>query len=59
MANSFNRYGISSPGEIAALISLMAYETGGFKYQMNLAGNPGQGSELVPSPVRFRNSANI
>jgi len=60
MANSFNRYGVSSPGEIAALVSLMAYESGEFKYQVNLAGNPGQGSEFIPPPLKFfKNFANI
>ncbi|MCJ1251561.1 hypothetical protein MMC30_008796 [Trapelia coarctata] len=52
MANSFNRYGISSPGEIAALISLMAYETGDFRYQVNLAGTPGQGTRNMQA-ARF------
>lgn len=54
MANSFNRYGISSPGEIAALISLMAWESDDFHYQVPIAGNPGQGSKLSLPPCTLR-----
>jgi hypothetical protein len=48
IAQSFIQYGTTSPGEMAALISLMAYESGDFKYQVNQAGDPGRGSEYSP-----------
>jgi hypothetical protein len=40
-------YGITSPPEIAAVLSLIAYETGDFKYNINhypAPGRPGQGT---------------
>jgi hypothetical protein len=50
--NSFETYDITSTGEIAALISLMAYESGNFLYQNNhWPGNPGQGSKNLDSPL--------
>ncbi len=45
------RYGVTHPGEIAALLSLMAFETGDFKFNKNHfpePGRPGQGSKLIP-----------
>jgi len=44
ITNGFNQFGISSKGEKAALLSLMAFETGGFVFDTNQAGNPGQGT---------------
>ena len=45
---SFETYNIVSGAEMAALISLMAFETADFKYQNNyFPGNPGQGSKLM------------
>jgi hypothetical protein len=45
IAQSFSTYGITTPGEAAALISLMAYESADFKYQNNVSpGRPGQGT---------------
>lgn len=42
---SFITYGITSEAEMAAVISLIAFETADFKYQNNYyPGNPGQGS---------------
>lgn len=42
---SFDTYGITTNSEKAALISLMAFETGGFKYNENMfPGRPGQGT---------------
>ncbi len=42
-----SQYGVTSPPEIAALLSLIAYETGDFKYIINhypAPGRPGQGT---------------
>ncbi|MCJ1236046.1 hypothetical protein MMC14_004023 [Varicellaria rhodocarpa] len=45
IATSFNTYGITSPGEMAAIIATMAFESGDFKYQKNhFPGRPGQGT---------------
>jgi hypothetical protein len=42
---AMQKYGIYSPPEIAALLSLMAYETADFKYNINhFPGRPGQGT---------------
>ncbi|MCJ1386629.1 hypothetical protein MMC17_009755 [Xylographa soralifera] len=47
---SFATYGIVSGAEMAALISLMAFETMDFKYQNNyFPGNPGQGTRNMQS----------
>ncbi|MGI4816052.1 MAG: hypothetical protein ACRYGG_22335 [Janthinobacterium lividum] len=43
---SFYQYSILTAGEAAAIVSLMAFESGDFKYQNNyVPGNPGQGSK--------------
>lgn len=50
---SFNKYAITHPEVQAALISLMAYETGDFKYGVNhypAPGVPGQGTRNMQSP---------
>jgi len=42
---SFAKFGIDSKGEKAALLSLMAFETGGFVFDINkFPGRPGQGT---------------
>jgi hypothetical protein len=42
---SFETYGIKTPGEQAALIAIMDFETAGFKYSKNhFPGRPGQGT---------------
>lgn len=44
---SFEKYRITTPGEKAALLSLMAFESAEFKYQRNVyPGTPGQGSKF-------------
>jgi hypothetical protein len=49
---SFSDFNITTNGEMAALISLMAYETANFVYQKNhFPGRPGQGS-MIPLPFR-------
>ena len=51
IVSSFIRYGVTSRAEQAALISLMALESGEFKYNRNHfppPGNPGQGSMFYP-----------
>lgn len=48
---SFSKYQITTPGEQAALIALMLYETGGFKYSIHHfpGPNPGQGTRNMQS----------
>jgi hypothetical protein len=46
-------YGITSPPEIAAVLSLIAYEAGDFKYNINhypAPGRPGQGTRNMQMP---------
>ncbi|KAN0110275.1 hypothetical protein V8E51_006662 [Hyaloscypha variabilis] len=46
-------YGITSPPEIAAVLSLIAYESGDFKYNINhypAPGRPGQGTRNMQMP---------
>jgi len=50
---SFHKYGLVTQGEQAALISYMAYESGGFKYVRNhfpAPGRPGQGTRCMMMP---------
>ncbi|KAE9372114.1 hypothetical protein N431DRAFT_439230 [Stipitochalara longipes BDJ] len=47
LVKAMSDYGITSPPEIAAVLSLIAYETGDFKYNINhypAPGRPGQGT---------------
>jgi hypothetical protein len=47
LITAMSKYGITSPPEIAAVLSLIAYETGDFKYNINhypAPGRPGQGT---------------
>jgi hypothetical protein len=47
LITAMSQYGITSPPEIAALLSLIAYESGDFKYNINhypAPGRPGQGT---------------
>jgi hypothetical protein len=45
VSSSFSTYGITSAAEAAAVISLMAFESFDFKYQVNVyPGRPGQGT---------------
>ncbi|KKZ60617.1 hypothetical protein EMCG_04718 [[Emmonsia] crescens] len=49
--NSFKKYKIESPAEKAALLSLMAFETGDFAYRKNhYPGRPGQGTRNMQMP---------
>jgi len=49
---SFKTYNIKSPAVQAALISLMAYESGDFVYNQNhFPGVPGQGTRNMQSPT--------
>ncbi|KAK2756496.1 hypothetical protein FQN54_005389 [Arachnomyces sp. PD_36] len=51
IVKAFQTYNIASPGEQAALISLMAFETADFKYNINhFPGVPGQGTRNMQSP---------
>ncbi|KAL8943976.1 MAG: hypothetical protein Q9211_000794 [Gyalolechia sp. 1 TL-2023] len=48
---SFRTYGITSPGEAAAVIAIMAFESGDFKYNINhFPGTPGQGTRNMQYP---------
>ncbi|KAI4183927.1 MAG: hypothetical protein L6R41_005105 [Letrouitia leprolyta] len=48
---SFRIYGIASPGEAAAVIGIMAFESGDFKYNVNhFPGTPGQGTRNMQYP---------
>ncbi|KAI9880305.1 MAG: hypothetical protein M1830_004184 [Pleopsidium flavum] len=52
LTSSFQKYGITSAAEKAALISLMAFESGDFKYNKNyVPGVPGQGTRNMQSPT--------
>ncbi|CRG88823.1 hypothetical protein PISL3812_05858 [Talaromyces islandicus] len=54
----FAEYMISTAGEQAALLSLMAFETGDFKYNRNhFPGVPGQGTRNMQSPAFNRQYA--
>ncbi|KAI4257981.1 MAG: hypothetical protein LQ352_001414 [Teloschistes flavicans] len=48
---SFRTYGITTPGEAAALLSTMAFESDDFRYNINhVPGVPGQGTRNMQSP---------
>lgn len=52
VAISFVNFGITSFGEQAALLALMLYESGDFKYAINhYPGVPGQGTRNMQSPA--------
>jgi len=52
IAISFTNFGITSFGEQAALVALMLYESGDFKYAQNhFPGVPGQGTRNMMSPT--------
>ncbi|SPO06734.1 uncharacterized protein DNG_09428 [Cephalotrichum gorgonifer] len=52
ITSSFERYQVSSPAEQAAVIGLMAFESGEFKYNRNhFPGVPGQGTRNMQSPA--------
>lgn len=45
---SFATYKITSPAEMAAVVSLMAFESGDFTFDINYdAGTPGKGSKYT------------
>jgi len=52
ITTSFSTYGITHPAVQAALVSLMAYESGEFVYNQNyFPGVPGQGTRNMQSPT--------
>ncbi|WPH00108.1 Hypothetical protein R9X50_00293100 [Acrodontium crateriforme] len=52
IAISYQNFGITSFGEQAALLALMLYESGDFKYAINhFPGVPGQGTRNMQSPA--------
>lgn len=53
LISAMSQYSVTSPPEIAALLSLVAYETGDFKYAINhypSPGRPGQGTRNMQMP---------
>jgi hypothetical protein len=58
---SFAQYGIKTPGEQAALIALMDFETAGFKYNKNHSpGRPGQGTRnMQMEPFNQKYAADV
>lgn len=49
---SFVTYGVTTPGEQAAILSTMAFESDDFQYQINhFPGTPGQGTRNMQSPT--------
>ncbi|PWY71559.1 hypothetical protein BO94DRAFT_259984 [Aspergillus sclerotioniger CBS 115572] len=52
IAKSFDTYSVTSRAEQAAVIGLMAFESGDFKYNKNhFPGVPGQGTRNMQSPT--------
>jgi hypothetical protein len=49
IAQSFQTYGITSPREMAALISTIAFESGDFKYNKPINPTPGKGTRNMQS----------
>lgn len=49
IAQAFQTYGITSQGEMAALISTIAFESGGFKYNKPVNPAPGKGTRNMQS----------
>ncbi|PIA13571.1 hypothetical protein COEREDRAFT_48822 [Coemansia reversa NRRL 1564] len=48
ITNAINKYGVTQRGEIVALISLMAYESAKWEYNINhYPGRPGQGTRAM------------
>lgn len=47
--NSFNAFGIASPGERAAVLGIMAFESGDFKYDTPIVPTPGKGTRNMQS----------
>jgi hypothetical protein len=53
LIQAMSDYGITSPPEIAAVLALIAYESGDFKFNTNhfpTPGNPGQGTRAMMMP---------
>jgi len=63
ITRGFERFEITTPGEKAALVSLMLFETGGLKANRNhfpTPGNPGQGTRsLMNFPFVFKYALDI
>lgn len=50
---AFDKFNFNTPGEQAAIMALMAFETGDFKFDVNVfPGRPGQGSAYLRSISR-------
>ncbi len=47
--NSFRAYGITSPNEMAAILSTIAFESGDFKYDLPTNGEAGKGTRNMQS----------
>ncbi|KAJ5752280.1 hypothetical protein N7520_009197 [Penicillium odoratum] len=58
-SQAFDDYQVTSKAEQAAVISLMAFESGDFKYNKNhFPGTPGQGTRNMQSPAFNKKYAN-
>jgi hypothetical protein len=61
---SFQKFNFNTVGEQAAIFSLMAFESGHFKFDTNLGGTPGQGTRnmmmfnfILPYALEFNSDA--
>ena len=51
IVNAFAKYNITTVGEMAAVLSIMAFESGDFKFNVNrVPGVPGQGTRNMQYP---------
>jgi hypothetical protein len=60
MIDAMKKYGLQSAGQIAAVLSLTAFESGDYKYKHNVSpGRPGQGTsnmQMIDFNVEYANS---
>ncbi|KAI2609551.1 uncharacterized protein GGS25DRAFT_220460 [Hypoxylon fragiforme] len=59
LAQAMNQYGLSSAGQIAAVLALTAYESLEYQNKINLSKNPGQGTsnmQQFPSNLKYAQS---
>ncbi|KAI1342544.1 hypothetical protein F5Y15DRAFT_373112 [Xylariaceae sp. FL0016] len=56
---AFSDYKLNSPGQIAAVLALTAFESDDYAYKIHIDGNAGQGTSNMQSPdfnVKYANS---
>ncbi|ORY57548.1 uncharacterized protein BCR38DRAFT_354673 [Pseudomassariella vexata] len=60
LINAMQKYGVTSPGEIAGVLALMAFESDSFKYKHNISpGRPGQGTanmQMIDYNIKYASS---